>query len=176
MRTSHSNIQIQVDTREHKSEWDRIRKQFDAIGVNYFRSKLYVGDYASLDNPHVVIDRKKDLLEVCSNVTQQHKRFKAELERAIEHSFRIILLIEHGDGVACLEDVRTWRNPRLDIWATRKVNGKPKRYRKYPRATSGTTLCKILQTIIDKYGVRIEFCSKDETGRRIVELLEGGET
>lgn len=31
---------IQVDTREHKSEWGRIQSQFDSLGVQYFRSKL----------------------------------------------------------------------------------------------------------------------------------------
>ncbi len=35
---------LQVDTREHEGEWERIKSQFDALGVPYFRSKLYVGD------------------------------------------------------------------------------------------------------------------------------------
>ena len=43
-------MQVQVDTREHVKEWERIKGQFDALGVKYFRSKLYVGDYQSLDN------------------------------------------------------------------------------------------------------------------------------
>lgn len=39
-------MQIQVDTREHKKEWERVQKQFDQMeGIQYFRSKLYVGDY-----------------------------------------------------------------------------------------------------------------------------------
>lgn len=52
-------MQIQCDTREHKSEWVRIEKQFKELGVQYFRSKLFVGDYMNLDNPRLVIDRKK---------------------------------------------------------------------------------------------------------------------
>ena len=47
---------IQVDTREHKSEWERIQSQFDSLGVQYFRSKLYCGDYQSLDNAKLCID------------------------------------------------------------------------------------------------------------------------
>ena len=66
---------IQVDTREHKKEWERIKSQFDSVGVEYYRSKLWVGDYMNIDKPRVVIDRKKDLLELCGNVTQQHERF-----------------------------------------------------------------------------------------------------
>ena len=75
---------IQIDTREHKHEAERIEKQFDAMGVAHFRSKLYCGDYQSLDNGRLVIDRKKDLQELCGNVTQQHERFRRELVRAQE--------------------------------------------------------------------------------------------
>lgn len=46
-------MQVQVDTREHTKEWERIKGQFDALGVQYFRSKMYVGDYQSLDNPRL---------------------------------------------------------------------------------------------------------------------------
>ena len=52
-------MQIQVDTREHNKEWERIKGQFDALGVQYFRSKMYVGDYQSLDNPRLVIDCRR---------------------------------------------------------------------------------------------------------------------
>ena len=30
-------MQVIVDTREHASEWNRISKQFDELGVKYFR-------------------------------------------------------------------------------------------------------------------------------------------
>ena len=51
-------MDIQIDSREHKKEYERITKQLDDLGVNHFRSKLYVGDYQSLDIPRLVIDRK----------------------------------------------------------------------------------------------------------------------
>ena len=99
-------MQIQVDTREHKKEWERVQKQFDKIeNIQYFRSKLYVGDYQSLDNPRLVIDRKKDLQELCGNVTQQHERFKAELIRAMQAGIQVVILVEHGTDINCLEDV-----------------------------------------------------------------------
>ena len=90
---------IQVDTREKKKEWERISKQFDGLGVDYYRSKLYVGDYMNLDNPRLVIDRKKDLQELCGNVTQQHERFRAELIRAQKSGIKVITLGEHGDDI-----------------------------------------------------------------------------
>ena len=169
-------MQVQVDTREHKSEWERIQKQFDALRVQYFRSKLYVGDYQSLDNPRLVIDRKKDLNELCGNVCQQHDRFKAELIRAMQQNIKIVILVEHGEDVKSLEDVYFWENPRKHevIWKT--VNGKRVKTVRSAKAIDGMQLYKSLCTIRDRYNVDFEFCTKEETGKRIIEILGGGNT
>ena len=166
-------MNIQVDSREHKSEWERIQKQFDTLGVKYFRSKLYVGDYQSLDNPRLVIDRKKDLQELCGNVCQQHERFKAELVRAIQNGIKIVILCEHGEDIKTMEDVYFWQNPRKHrvIWKT--VNGKRVRTVVSEKAVDGNQLYKSLCTIRDRYNVDFVFCTKEETGRRIVEILGG---
>lgn len=150
---------IQIDSREHKFELARIQKQLTAAGCKTIVSKLYVGDYQSWDNPRLVVDRKKDLQELCGNVCQQHERFKNELIRAMDADIQIIILCEHGRDIQCLEDVYFWDNPRL---------------KKSPRATSGKSLYKSLCTIRDKYNVRFEFCTKRETGKRIMELLSNG--
>lgn len=149
-------ITIQCDTREHASQIERIESQLDALRVKHFRSKLYCGDYQSLDNPRLVVDRKKDLQELCGNVCQQHERFRAELIRAQEAGIQIVILCEHGGGIKALEDVYFWQNPRR---------------RTSPGAISGQRLFKILSTMKKKYGVQFEFCDKRQTGRRIVEIL-----
>ena len=166
-------MNIQVDSREHASEWERISKQFDALGVKYFRSKLYVGDYQSLDNPRLVIDRKKDLQELCGNVCQQHERFKNELIRAIENDIKIVILCEHGEDIQSLEDVYFWQNPRKHrvIWKT--VNGKRVKTVASDKAIDGNQLYKSLCTIRDRYGVDFIFCRKDETSQKIIEILGG---
>ena len=137
-------MNIQVDTREHKEEWKRVQKQFDAIeGVSYFRSKLYVGDYQSLDNPRLVIDRKKDLQEICGNVRQQHERFKKELLKAMDAGIQIVILIEHGSDIQCLEDVIFFNQPEMTRWRwkTVEVDSKKKKVReKYQqKAINGNT-------------------------------------
>ena len=149
-------ITIQCDTREHSGQIERIEQQFDALGVKHFRSKLWVGDYQSLDNPRLVVDRKKDLQELCGNICQQHERFRAELVRAQEAGIQIVILCEHGGSIKALEDVYFWENPRR---------------RTSPGAISGQRLFKVLNTMQEKYGVRFEFCDKRQTGRRIVEIL-----
>ena len=164
---------IQIDTREHKSEAARIERQFDAMGVEHFRSKLYCGDYQSLDNGRLVIDRKKDLLELCGNVTQQHERFRRELIRAKEAGIRIIILCEHGHGIERLSDVYFWDNPRLHAEKWIVEDGRPRKVPAYPKATTGAMLFQSLQTICSKYGVQFEFCDTVHTGETIVRLLGG---
>lgn len=151
---------IQIDSREHKWELARIQRQLTALGCRTIVSKLYVGDYQSLDNPRLVIDRKKNLQEICGNVTQQHERFQRELLKAMDAGIKLIILIEHGDDIQTLEDVYFWDNPRLA---------------ESPKATTGKSLYRSLCTIRDQYNVRFEFCTKSQTGAKIMELLDGKE-
>ena len=165
---------IQIDTREHKYEADRIKRQFDAMGVEYFRSKLYCGDYQSLDNGRLVIDRKKDLLEICGNVTVQHDRFRRELTRAKDAGIRIIVLCEHGEGIERLSDVYFWQNPRLERRKWIVEDGRPRQVPAFPKATTGPQLLTILKTIAARYDVQFAFCDPARTGETIVRLLGGG--
>ena len=164
---------IQIDTREHKNEVARIERQFDAMGVAHFRSKLYCGDYQSLDNGRLVVDRKKDLLELCGNVTQQHERFRRELVRAKEAGISVIVLCEHGNGIESLADVYFWTNPRTTAEKWVVQDGRPRKVPAYPNATTGEKLFTILKTIQEKYSVTFMFCEPANTGETIVKLLGG---
>lgn len=147
---------IIIDTREKARAIKKICAEFDARGVKYVSSKLYVGDYQLISDGTNVIDRKQNLLELCGNVCQQHKRFCAELQRAKDAGIRLAILCEHGGGIKCLDDVLKWQNPRL---------------KESPMAVSGERFYRILKALAAKYGVRFEFCSKAETGKRILEIL-----
>ncbi len=164
-------MDIIVDTREHDSEWERIKSQFDKLDVKYYRSKLFVGDYQSLDNARLVVDRKKDLQELCGNVCQQHERFKAELVRAMDAGIKVVILCEHGSDIKNIEDVFTWVNPRSTRTVWKKINGRMTRTIEQTKAVTGTSLYKSLCTIRDRYNVTFLFCTKDETGEKIVEIL-----
>jgi hypothetical protein len=130
----------------------------------------------SLDNARLVVDRKKDLQELCGNVCQQHERFKKELLRAAEAGIQIVFLIEHGPDVVELEDVYFWQNPRKHEirWRINKQTGQKERYFISPKAVDGKQLYKSLCTIRDRYGAQFRFCTKDQTGRKIMEILSNG--
>ena len=147
---------IQIDTREKARAIRQILKTFDANGVKHVTSKLFVGDYMNLDHPKLIVDRKQNLLEVCNNVCQDHDRFRAELIRAREVGIKLVVLVEHGEGVASLEDVIFWNNPRLVT---------------SPKALTGERLYKIMRTVERKYGITWAFCDKKDTGKEIIKWL-----
>lgn len=164
-------MDIQIDSREKARAIKKIVQTFEKEGVNYFSSKLLVGDYMNLDNPRVIIDRKQNLQELCGNVCQQHERFKRELVKAMQANIQLIILIEHGPDVKSIEDVYFWQNPRKHEVRWRMVNGKREKYVVSAKAVDGNQLYKSLCTIRDRYNVRFEFCEKKDTGRKILELL-----
>ena len=164
-------MDIQIDSREKAKAIQKILKEFDSQGVRYFSSKLLVGDYVNLDNPRLINDRKQNLQELCGNVCQQHERFKKELVRAIEAGLQLIILVEHGNDIKSLEDVYFWQNPRKHEIRWKTVNSKKIKTVVSAKAVDGEQLYKSLCTIRDRYGVRFEFCNKNQTGKKIMELL-----
>lgn len=161
---------IQVDSREKERAITKIVAEFDKQNIKHPVSKLLVGDYMNYDNPRLIIDRKQNLTELCSNVCQGHERFRRELIRAMENEVSLIFLVEHGKGIAKLEDVIWWNNPR-SVKRIRTDNGMWKQVE--TNAMQGEVLYKILCTLERKYGCRFLFCHKEDTGRRIIELLGG---
>ena len=181
---------ILIDSREKPKAITKIIKYFEENKIDYDTSKLYVGDYQSLDNPKIVVDRKQNLAEIMQNVTQ--KRFRDELIRAKKAGIHLIILIEHSKDITCIDDITKWKNPRLEQYKRtlkwklglnyhaeynewelyRQAKEKGLSPRKPP--ISPEQLRKALHTIEEnkeEYSVSFEFCSKSETGRKILEIL-----
>lgn len=167
-------MDIQIDSREKSRAIRKIIRTFDEQGVKHFSSKLLVGDYMSLDNPRLIIDRKQNLHELCGNVCQQHERFKRELLKAMQAGIQLVILVEHGAEIKSLEDVYFWKNPRKHEVRWRVVNGKREKHVVSAKAVDGEQLYKTLCTIRDRYYVRFEFCEKKDTGKEIIRLLSAG--
>lgn len=150
---------IIVDTREKPRAIVKILAEFDRQGVAYVRRALNFADYADPEKlPGIVIDRKQNLLEVAGNVVQQRARFLREVERCNRAGCHMIVLIEHSPQIRKLEDVIRWKNPRLKV---------------SPLAVSGERLFRIMKAMEIRYGIEWRFCDKRQTGKRIIEILEG---
>lgn len=179
-------LTIQIDSREKARAIKKIITEFDKQGVKYYISKLFTGDYMSLDNPRLIIDRKQNLSEICGNVCQSHTRFRNELIRAHENGIKLIILVEHSNRIKSIDDVENWENPRRikKVWIedSLEVDVDGNEYwelghyeTKETKAMTGKTLAKVMRTLERKYGCEFMFCDKSHTGKRIIEIL-GGDT
>lgn len=176
------------------------------IGVDVIRAPLPVGDYILTNDKtedvmtrkakrgialkkmdflgtySISVDTKENMQEIVGNICgKSHDRFRDECLLAQNNKIKLYILIENEDGISCMEDVKLWHNPRLDIY-TRDwnnpigyFNNGNVRYgkkRKYPSATKGLTLFKAMYTMQEKYGVEFLFCTPAESGAKIIELLD----
>lgn len=192
-------MQIAVDTNQfsgsHGASNRKKHRQLEQIGVELIPVPLPFGDYALIDDSvreildkkadkvkkkdlesviKLSVDTKKNLDELCGNVCQQHERFKRELLKPIQHNSKLVILVEHGEDVKCLGDVYFWQNSRKHELRWKTVNGKRVKDVISAKAVDGNQLYKSLCTMRDRYSVDIQFCSKEETGKRIIEILSGG--
>ena len=143
---------IVVDTREKK--WDHIRKYFEANGIQYEVKKLDVGDYFSTDQGDVAVDRKQNLQELCGNLSKGNGniiRFTNECRRAKEQGIRLVVLIE-GTNCQTVKDVSGWKS----------------KYTKH----SGKWLTDKMFNLTVSYDVEWQFCKKNETATKILEILK----
>lgn len=143
---------IICDTREKK--WEHIEKYFIKNKIDYAIQKLDYGDYTDSKNPHLSIDRKRNLDEVATNLlSKDSSRFWREIRGAKKNNIRIIVLVEHGGKYKDLMDVIEWKS-------------------KYSRLY-GRMLVEKMLNVSYAYGVDWIFCDKRQTGKRIIELLGG---
>ena len=143
---------IIVDSREKK--WDHIRKYFEANGIEFEIKKLDAGDYFSTDQGDVVVDRKQNLQELCGNLSKGNGniiRFTNECRRAKEQGIRLVVLIE-GTNCQTVKDVSGWKS----------------KYTKH----SGKWLTDKMFNLTVSYNVEWQFCKKNETAEKILEILK----
>ena len=169
-------IIIQQDSREQTNKHNHVLEYFAENNIKVVRSKLYVGDYTRLDKQDVCIDTKKDMQEVYSNIIQTNTRFKNECTRAKEAGITLIVLIS-DNNITDISQVHQWKNKRLESWEY--INNAHQRgkmlYKKIPAKPpiSSEQLQRAMQTMSERYGVQFQFCKKENTGERIIELLNG---
>ena len=149
---------ILEDTRQQAYKHNIKHMWFAHNGIEIIRTKLLVGDYM-LFGGNVAIDTKANVEEIAANIGgAEHVRFREECKLAQRVGAKLIILVENNNGFTNIEDVVKWINPNPN---------------KTARSIDGNRLVRAMQTMSERYGVRFEFCTPDESGSRIVELLGG---
>lgn len=146
---------IQEDTRQKAGKHDIKHTWFADNGVELLRSKLPFGDYAPV--PPVSIDTKENMDEIAANICgKEHHRFIQECKAAKAAGCQLYILVENTLGITDVSQVHTWVNPRA-VYS--------------PKCVQGARLQRAMETITERYGVRFRFCTPEDAGQTIMELI-----
>lgn len=156
------NKYLLIDTREKPKAIRSIVKYFDSIGLTHESTKLLFGDYMDFNRPSICVDRKQNIAELAKNCTSEHERFRRELERAQKANSTLVILVEQNRyrdrdewiHVEDVTDLMLWSSPHTTI--------------------RGEKIYRVLRSWMAKYPLRVEFCDKRQTGKRIYEIIYEG--
>ena len=151
-----------IDSREKPKAIKSIVKYFESVKLPYETSKLFIGDYQDFNRPNVIVDRKQNIAELAKNCTSDHERFRRELQRAQKANTTLVVLVEQNRykdrdkwiHVESVEDLVLWSSPHTMV--------------------TGEKVYRVLRSWMAKYPLRVEFCDKRQTGRRIYEIIYEG--
>lgn len=143
---------IYADTRQKVGKHDLKHRQIENQGFTLVSRALKTGDYMIDGNDCISVDTKQDLQEVYGNISNDKSRFMKEVRRAFNDGIKLIVLVEHGCGVERLEDVSKFKS-------------------KFGKR-DGTWLMNQMYKISISYGTEFQFCNKNETGFRIIDILK----
>lgn len=144
-----NDLVIICDTREQVN--GHITKYLSKQKVPYITRKIDTGDYSaqigalSLEKD-IVIERKRNLDEICGNFTSERERFEREFLRARAYGTKVVLIIENA----------TWNDIFLGNYRS-KVS---------PKSLLGSLLSWMV-----RYNVTVTFCKPEETGKLIHGIL-----
>lgn len=169
------DILILADTRQQKDDY--ITKYFDKNNIQWIRTGLPSADYMALryynnnetsscDERGIIknkgfikdyttlIDTKKDVEEIVGNLchTTEHERVKREIEKAKELGCKQFIFLICDNKIKTIDDLRNWSSKRTKV--------------------KGEILLKIMSTMAKRYGIKFMFTSKQNAGKKIIELLK----
>lgn len=159
-----TNKLMLVDTREKPKAIKPILEHFDKAGVEHTSTKLLFGDYMDYNKPHLVIDRKRNIAELARNCTVDHQRFKRELERVKKAGATLVVLVEQNRYKSGSRWIRVEYIEDLLLWSGSYTK------------VRGERIYRVLSAWTYKYPLRLEFCDRRSTGKRILEIIYKGDT
>ena len=149
---------IVEDSRNQIGKHKNINAYLKSVGLRVIRSKLIVGDYVIANRQDTSIDTKKDMIETSMDLFRDHRRFRDECQLAKDCEIHLVVLIE-DNTVANWDELLKWTNPQ------------PNRSALTP---NGERCFKVMKAMEYTYGVEFQFCKKQDTGKRILQILTEG--
>jgi ribosome-associated protein len=145
------------DTRQQANKHRLKHEYWSSHGIEIVRTKLLVGDYMVFGGT-ICVDTKMSVEEIAQNIGgREHARFREECKLAKRIGATLIILVENTEGFRSVEDVTAWVNPNIN---------------KTSRSIEGPRLAKAMRTMSERYGVQFLFCTPEESGGMVLELLQ----
>lgn len=152
------------DTRQQVGKHRNIELYCKWHDITLIRQKLDVGDYAFPDGK-ISVDTKQDLLEISKDImSNDHRRFRDECQRAKDYGIQLIILTEE---VPPFGQVDLWEVPIF------KSSNRFHRYGDPMTLVNPAALKKAMMTMTVKYGVKFRFCQRRQTPKQIIKYLKG---
>lgn len=149
-------LTIKMDTREKLPKKKTLLDYFKKHNIEVERIKLNVGDYCIKGKEDVVIDLKRNITELATNMFCDKERFEKECIRAKQNNILLIFLIEENFDK---EKLLKWR-------AKEQIDGK--RFLN----VYGWQVYNEMKRYAQLFNVKFRFCHKLSTGRKVIELLD----
>lgn len=148
------------DTRQQKE--NHIIKEFDKLNVLHIQTKLDSADYMAVryddeqgfyKDYSVLIDTKKDLLELCNNLahTSEHQRVVREVELGQQLGCKDFIFLVGENNIKTIDDIKNWSSKHTKV--------------------KGETLYKIMNTFKEHHNCRFIIVPKKKMGETIIDLL-----
>lgn len=145
------------DSRQKRGKHEGKRMYFADHGIIVKRAAIPWGDYMIM--PSIVVDTKQDIIEIaqnlCGNVSER-TRFAEEMKGAKLAGIKLVFLIEDKR----FREIGDLYETKMKLHSGKVVRGE--------QVATAMSICEA------RYRCRFEFCSPDEAGYRIIEILEGG--
>ena len=144
-----NDLKIITDTREQVNS--HLITYWDKKGVQHFSRKLDVGDYSAQIGDmtlekDIAVERKRNLDEICGNLSQDRDRFEREFLRARANGTKVFLVVENA----------TWSDIYLH---------------NYRSQLSPKSLMASLMSWQIRFNITVIFCEPENTPRLIYQIL-----
>ena len=158
------------DSRQQEGKHKNIEDYCRRNGITMIRKCLPCGDYmlsedGETPSGNVIVDTKQDCMELCKDImSNDHRRFRRQCERAQELGLKLIILVEE-----------TVPYGRVDMWEVPrwKNSNEWHRYGDPMTRVNPATFQKALKTMTTKYGVQFRFCTRRQSPARVIKYLKG---
>ena len=164
------------DTRQQYGKHINIEDYCKRNRIKLINQCLSVGDYVLTDGEKnddgkyiptgtVTVDTKADCMELLKDVmSNDHRRFRRECQRAVELGLQLIVLIEEEVPYGMVE---YWEVPRWQSSNRFHMKGQPM------SRIDPKVFAKALRTMTEKYGVQFRFCSRENCPSSMIKYLTG---